>query len=212
MILGVYTLVSLIVGIIMEGWPKETHDGLWIVTSILLVMIVTTTCDYRQSMKFKNLDKKKKKRKKRSKGDKRKREKEFTEESHEIGESSLIEKNEPVMVNVDNPFMLSGTKLKNRSYKMMVTSVGIRKQWGKLMATVSKGGDNETPLQVILNGVATIIGKVGMFFAVMNLKRSVEALAYNATLDQQQLMKIGSNEVEPDAAAVLGAFCYFVTM
>ncbi|KAH1098352.1 hypothetical protein J1N35_015273 [Gossypium stocksii] len=108
-ILGVYTLVSLIVGIIMEGWPKETHDGLWIVTSILLVMIVTVTCDYRHSMKFKNLDKKKKK-----------------EETKQ--------------------------------------------------------------------------------------RRSVEALACNATLNQQQLMKIGSNEVEPDAAAVLGAFCYFVAI
>jgi hypothetical protein len=30
------------------------------------------------------------------------------------------------------------------------------------MATLSKGGDNETPLQVKLNSVATMIGKIGL--------------------------------------------------
>ncbi|KAK9949134.1 hypothetical protein M0R45_004674 [Rubus argutus] len=34
----------------------------------------------------------------------------------------------------------------------------MRTQWGKLMATLSEGGDDETPLQVKLNGVQTIIG------------------------------------------------------
>ncbi|XWS29708.1 hypothetical protein CRYUN_Cryun24cG0053300 [Craigia yunnanensis] len=73
-----------------------------------------------------------------------------------IDESSLTEESEPVMVNAENPFMLSGTKLQDGSCKMMVTIVGKRTQWGKLMATLSV---DETPLQVKLNGVATIIGK-----------------------------------------------------
>ncbi|KAK8716622.1 hypothetical protein V6N13_043927 [Hibiscus sabdariffa] len=80
------------------------------------------------------------------------------------------------MVNADNPFMLSGTKLQDGSCKMMVTSVGMRTQWGKLMATLTEGGDDETPLQVKLNGVATIIGKVGLFFAVVTFAVLVQGL------------------------------------
>ncbi|KAK1381024.1 Calcium-transporting ATPase plasma membrane-type-like [Heracleum sosnowskyi] len=61
------------------------------------------------------------------------------------------------MVTDDNPYLLSGTKVQDGSCKMLVTTVGMRTQWGKLMATLSEGGDDETPLQVKLNGVATII-------------------------------------------------------
>ena len=66
-----------------------------------------------------------------------------------------------------SPFLLSGTKVQDGSCKMMITTVGMRTQWGKLMATLSEGGDDETPLQVKLNGVETIIGKIGLFFAVV---------------------------------------------
>ncbi|KAJ0085878.1 hypothetical protein Patl1_08826 [Pistacia atlantica] len=43
MILAVCAVVSLVVGIIMEGWPQGAHDGLGIVASILLVVFVTAT-------------------------------------------------------------------------------------------------------------------------------------------------------------------------
>ncbi|KAI5429684.1 Alpha carbonic anhydrase 4 [Lathyrus oleraceus] len=51
--------------------------------------------------------------------------------------------------------------------KMLVTTVGMRTEWGKLMETLNEGGDDETPLQVKLNGVATIIGKIGLGFAIV---------------------------------------------
>ncbi|KAM1748710.1 hypothetical protein ACFX12_009667 [Malus domestica] len=41
MILAFCALVSLLVGIMTEGWPKGAHDGLGIVPSILLVVFVT---------------------------------------------------------------------------------------------------------------------------------------------------------------------------
>ncbi|PPR91562.1 hypothetical protein GOBAR_AA29120 [Gossypium barbadense] len=200
MILGVCALVSLIVGIAMEGWPKGAHDGLGIVASILLVVFVTATSDYRQSLQFKDLDKEKKKitiqvtrnacRQKMSIydllpgdivhlniGDQVPADGLFVSGfSVLIDGSSLTGESEPVIVNVDNPFMLSGTKLQDGSCKMMVTSVGMRTQWGKLMATLSEGGDDETPLQVKLNGVATIIGKVGLFFAVVTFAVMVQGL------------------------------------
>ncbi|KAK4262398.1 hypothetical protein QN277_027963 [Acacia crassicarpa] len=200
MILGVCALVSLIVGIAMEGWPHGAHDGLGIVASILLVVFVTATSDYRQSLQFKDLDKEKKKitiqvtrngyRQKMSIydllpgdivhlaiGDQVPADGLFLSGfSVMIDESSLTGESEPVMVSSENPFLLSGTKVRDGSCKMMVTSVGMRTQWGKLMATLSEGGNDETPLQVKLNGVATIIGKIGLFFAVVTFAVLVQGL------------------------------------
>ncbi|KAL6622532.1 hypothetical protein ACP70R_032411 [Stipagrostis hirtigluma subsp. patula] len=190
-ILAVCAFVSLVVGIAMEGWPKGAHDGLGIVASILLVVFVTATSDYRQSLQFKDLDKEKKKiqvqvtrngfRQRLSIydllpgdvvhlaiGDQVPADGLFISGfSLLINESSLTGESEPIVVNEENPFLLSGTKVQDGSCKMLVTTVGMRTQWGKLMATLSEGGDDETPLQVKLNGVATIIGQIGLFFAVI---------------------------------------------
>ncbi|KAF7828621.1 calcium-transporting ATPase 2, plasma membrane-type-like [Senna tora] len=200
MILGVCAFVSLIVGIAMEGWPHGAHDGLGIVASILLVVLVTATSDYRQSLQFRDLDKEKKKisihvtrngyRQKMSIydllpgdivnlaiGDQVPADGLFISGfSLSIDESSLTGESEPVMVCSENPFLLSGTKVQDGSCKMLVTTVGMRTQWGKLMATLSEGGDDETPLQVKLNGVATIIGKIGLFFAVITFAVLVQGL------------------------------------
>ncbi|CAN6459346.1 unnamed protein product [Victoria cruziana] len=190
-ILGVCAIMSLLVGITMEGWPTGAHDGLGIVASVLLVVFVTATSDYRQSLQFKDLDKEKKKisvqvtrnghRQKvsiydllpgdivhLSIGDQIPADGLFiTGFSLLIDESSLTGESEPVTIHSDSPFLLSGTKVQDGSCKMLVTTVGMRTQWGKLMATLSEGGDDETPLQVKLNGVATVIGKIGLFFAVV---------------------------------------------
>ncbi|GAB2279572.1 Calcium-transporting ATPase 2, plasma membrane-type [Dionaea muscipula] len=200
MILGICAVMSLIVGIAMEGWPKGAHDGLGIVASIMLVVFVTATSDYRQSLQFRDLDKEKKKitiqvtrdgyRQKMSIyqllpgdivhlgiGDQVPADGLFVSGfSVLIDESSLTGESEPVMVNAENPFLLSGTKVQDGSCKMIVTTVGMRTQWGKLLATLSEGGDDETPLQVKLNGVATLIGKIGLFFAIVTFTVLVNGL------------------------------------
>ncbi|KAH0915766.1 hypothetical protein HID58_030212 [Brassica napus] len=175
MILGVCAFVSLVVGIATEGWPKGSHDGLGIVASILLVVFVTATSDYRQSLQFRDLDKEKKKitvqvtrngfRQKMSIyellpgdvvhlgiGDQVPADGLFLSGfSVVIDESSLTGESEPVMVNAENPFLLSGTKVQDGSCKMMVTTVK-------------------------LNGVATIIGKIGLFFAVVTFAVLVQGM------------------------------------
>ncbi|XP_073304518.1 calcium-transporting ATPase 1 [Primulina huaijiensis] len=200
MILAFCALVSLVVGIATEGWPRGAHDGLGIVASILLVVFVTATSDYKQSLQFKDLDKEKKKitvqvtrngyRQKisifdllsgdivhLSIGDQVPADGLFVSGySLLINESSLTGESEPINVTSANPFLLSGTKVQDGSCKMLVTTVGMRTQWGKLMATLSEGGDDETPLQVKLNGVATIIGKIGLFFAVITFAVLVQGL------------------------------------
>ncbi|CDY27298.1 hypothetical protein HID58_060079 [Brassica napus] len=47
-----------------------------------------------------------------------------------IDESSLTGESENVMVNAQNDFLLSGTKVKYGSCKMLITTVGMRTQWG----------------------------------------------------------------------------------
>ncbi|CAA7387823.1 unnamed protein product [Spirodela intermedia] len=231
MILGVCALVSLVVGITMEGWPKGAHDGLGIVASILLVVFVTAISDYRQSLQFKDLDKEKKKismqvwrngdRQNMSIyellpgdivhlgiGDQVPADGLFVSGfSLLINESSLTGESEPVGVNEENPFLLSGTKVQDGSCRMIVTTVGMRTQWGKLMATLSEGGDDETPLQVKLNGVATIIGKIGLFFAVVTFAVLAQGLLTRKFNDGSYLSWTGD-----DALKMLEYFAVAVTI
>ena len=180
-VLMVAAAVSIGVGIATEGMPKGMYDGLGIILSILLVVLVTAISDYRQSLQFRELDKEKKNiivqvtrdgcRQKvsihdlvvgdivhLSIGDQVPADGIFISgHSLQVDESSLSGESEPADINQERPFLLAGTEVQDGSGKMLVTSVGMRTEWGQLMVTLSEGGNNETPLQVKLNGVATII-------------------------------------------------------
>ncbi|XP_057748960.1 calcium-transporting ATPase 4, plasma membrane-type-like [Arachis stenosperma] len=190
-ILIVCALVSIAIGLPTEGWPKGVYDGLGIILSVFLVVTVTAISDYQQSLQFRDLDKEKKKlfvqvtrdgkRQKvsiydlvvgdivhLSTGDQVPADGVFvTGYSLLIDESSLSGESEPVNIDEQKPFLLAGTKVQDGQGKMIVTTVGMRTEWGKLMETLSEGGEEETPLQVKLHGVATIIGKIGLAFAVL---------------------------------------------
>ncbi|KAA8517150.1 hypothetical protein F0562_017443 [Nyssa sinensis] len=190
-ILMVCAVVSIGVGLPTEGWPKGMYDGLGIILSIFLVVSVTAVSDYRQSLQFKDLDKEKKKifvqvtrdgyRQKISIydlvvgdvvhlfiGDQVPADGLFISGySLLIDESSLSGECLPANIYEDQPFLLGGTKVQDGSGKMLVTTVGMRTEWGKLMETISEGEEDETPLQAKLNGVATVIGKIGLGFAVL---------------------------------------------
>ncbi|KAG7570063.1 Calcium-transporting P-type ATPase N-terminal autoinhibitory domain [Arabidopsis thaliana x Arabidopsis arenosa] len=190
-ILMVCAVVSIGVGVATEGFPRGIYDGTGILLSILLVVMVTAISDYKQSLQFRDLDREKKKiivqvtrdgsRQEisihdlvvgdvvhLSIGDQVPADGIFVSGYNlEIDESSLSGESEPSHVNKEKPFLLSGTKVQNGSAKMLVTTVGMRTEWGKLMETLVDGGEDETPLQVKLNGVATIIGKIGLSFAVL---------------------------------------------
>ncbi|KAK6149126.1 hypothetical protein DH2020_016651 [Rehmannia glutinosa] len=188
-ILIVCALVSIAVGLATEGWPKGMYDGLGIILSIFLVVMVTAISDYKQSLQFKELDKEKKKifvqvirdgnRQKvsifdlvvgdivhLSIGDQVPADGIFISGYNLlIDQSSLTGESVPINIYEKRPFLLAGSKVQDGSGKMLVTTVGMRTEWGKLMETLSEGGEDETPLQVKLNGVATIIGKIGLLFA-----------------------------------------------
>ncbi|KAJ7972189.1 Calcium-transporting ATPase [Quillaja saponaria] len=190
-ILMVCAVVSIGIGIATEGWPKGMYDGLGIILSIFLVVMVTAISDYKQSLQFKELDREKKKIYVQVTRDGKRQKLSIYDlvvgdivhlsvgdqvpadgiyiagYSLLIDESSLSGESKPVNVYEEKPFLLSGTKVQDGSGKMLVTTVGMRTEWGKLMETLNEGGEDETPLQVKLNGVATIIGKIGLTFAVL---------------------------------------------
>lgn len=190
-ILMVCAVVSIGVGLATEGWPKGMYDGLGIILSIFLVVMVTAVSDYKQSLQFKDLDREKKKifiqvtrdgsRQKvsifdlvvgdivhLSIGDQVPADGVFISGySLLIDQSSLSGESVPVNISEKRPFLLAGTKVQDGSGKMLVTTVGMRTEWGKLMETLCEGGEDETPLQVKLNIVATIIGKIGLGFSVV---------------------------------------------
>lgn len=190
-ILMVCAVVSIGVGLATEGWPKGMYDGVGIILSIFLVVMVTAISDYKQSLQFKDLDREKKKifvqvtrdgsRQKvsifdlvvgdivhLSIGDQVPADGVFISGySLLIDQSSLSGESVPVNISEKRPFLLAGTKVQDGSGKMLVTTVGMRTEWGKLMETLCEGGEDETPLQVKLNIVATIIGKIGLGFSVI---------------------------------------------
>ncbi|CAN6346333.1 unnamed protein product [Urochloa humidicola] len=190
-ILIVCAAVSLMVGLATEGWPKGVYDGLGIILSILLVVLVTASSDYKQSRKFMELDREKQKIYARVTRDGKTKKVLI----HDlvvgdilhlsigdvvpadglfisgyclvIDESSLSGESEPVIVSEEKPFLHAGSKVLDGTAKMLVTAVGMRTEWGKIMDTLNDDGVDETPLQVKLNGVATIIGKIGLVFAIL---------------------------------------------
>ncbi|KAK9987373.1 hypothetical protein SO802_032324 [Lithocarpus litseifolius] len=230
-ILMVCAVVSIGVGIPTEGWPKGLYDGLGIILSIVLVVMVTAISDYKQSLEFKDLDSEKKKISIQVTRDGKRQKVSIYDlvvgdivhlsigdqvpadgiyisgYSLLIDESSLSGESEPVNVYEEKPFLLSGTKVQDGSGKMLVTTVGMRTEWGKLMETLNEGGEDETPLQVKLNGVATIIGKIGLTFAV---------LTFLILLGRYLVEKALNNEFtvwsSSDALTILNYFATAVTI
>lgn len=190
-VLVICALVSLVVGLATEGWPKGIYDGLGIILSILLVVLVTASSDYKQSRKFMELDREKKKISVPVTRDKETK-KVLTHDlvvgdilhlsigdvvpadglfisgyCLVIDESSLSGESEPIHVYEEKPVLHAGSKVVDGTAKMLVTAVGMRTEWGKIMDTLNEDGVHETPLQVKLNGVATIIGQIGLVFAIL---------------------------------------------
>ncbi|KAL0726682.1 hypothetical protein Bca4012_022775 [Brassica carinata] len=173
-ILIVAAAASLVLGIKTEGIEKGWYDGISIAFAVLLVIVVTATSDYRQSLQFQNLNEEKRNihleaisylsilviRQVPADGVLVAGHSLAVDESSMTGESKIVHKN-----SAKNPFLMSGCKVADGHGTMLVTGVGVNTEWGLLMASVSEDNGGETPLQVRLNGVATFIGIVGLTVA-----------------------------------------------
>ncbi|KAI4326214.1 hypothetical protein MLD38_031551 [Melastoma candidum] len=192
-ILIIAAVAALVLGIKTEGLDKGWYDGGSIAFAVILVITVTATSDYRQSLQFQNLNE-----------EKRNIQLEVTRggrmvkisiydivvgdivplrigdqvpadgvlvsgHSLAIDESSMTGESKIVQKDQKDPFLMSGCKVADGVGTLLVTGVGINTEWGLLMASISEDTGEETPLQVRLNGVATFIGIVGLAVALVVL-------------------------------------------
>lgn len=190
-VLGFCAVVCIGLGVSTTGWPEGVYEGLGIMLSIFLVVAITAVSDFKQYLLFRDLTSEKKKVSVQVTRDGKRKSLSiynlvvgdivhlFTGDqvpadglfisgcSLLIDESSLTGESEPLNIDGKRPYLCSGTKVQDGSGEMLVTSVGMRTEWGKLMESLSEWGEDETPLQVKLNGVATIVGKIGLVFSLL---------------------------------------------
>ncbi|XP_066394611.1 calcium-transporting ATPase 5, plasma membrane-type-like isoform X1 [Miscanthus floridulus] len=188
-ILMVAAAISLSLGMATEGVKDGWYDGGSIFFAVFLVIFVTATNDYRQSLQFQHLNEEKRNiQVEVIRGGKRLVASIFDlvvgdvvplkigdqvpadgiliyghflaiDESSMTGESKIVNKDQRA------PFLMSGCKVADGYGSMLVTGVGINTEWGMMMANLSEDTGEETPLQVRLNGVANLIGIVGLLVA-----------------------------------------------
>ncbi|KAG0598160.1 hypothetical protein M758_12G051300 [Ceratodon purpureus] len=188
-ILMACAVVSLATGIWTEGIEEGWYEGTSIGVAVLLVIAVTAVSDYKQSLNFQNLNAEKENIKLEVLRAGRRQTVSIFDlvvgdivplsiggqvpadgvlvEGHSlsIDESTMTGESLPVKKDRSRPFLLSGCKVQDGQGKMMVTGVGLNTEWGQVMASISEDNGELTPLQVRLNGAATLIGKVGLLVA-----------------------------------------------
>ncbi|XP_052185732.1 calcium-transporting ATPase 12, plasma membrane-type-like [Diospyros lotus] len=90
--------------------------------------------------------------------------------SLQVDESSMTGESDHVEVDsVQNPFLLSGSKVVDGYAQMLVTSVGMNTAWGKMMSSITQDSNEQTPLQARLDKLTSAIGKVGLAVAFLVL-------------------------------------------
>lgn len=183
--------LSLIAGLIQdvhEGW----HDGVAILFAISLCVFVSAWNDYSQMLQFRGLNADKRNIQINVLRDGRRAQVSVFDlvvgdivvvaigdqipadglllngQSVVVDESAMTGESDPLKKSPDaKPFMLSGCKVNEGYGEMVVTATGLNTEWGRIMAVTSEDNDEETPLQMRLDAVATGIGKVGTVIAVI---------------------------------------------
>jgi Ca2+-transporting ATPase len=229
-ILMVCAIVSLGTGIWTEGIKKGWYEGTSIGVAVLLVIVVTATSDYKQGLNFRNLnDEKENIQLEVLRAGKRQMVSIFDlvvgdivplsiggqvpadgvlVEGHSlsIDESTMTGESFPVKKDKTRPFLLSGCKVQDGQGTMLVTGVGLNTEWGQVMASISQDNGEQTPLQVRLNGAATLIGKVGLAVAsvvlVILIIRYFAIAFKNATAQNRRAMQVIKDMVNIFSIAV----------
>uniref|UniRef100_A0A0D9VCU8 Calcium-transporting ATPase n=1 Tax=Leersia perrieri TaxID=77586 RepID=A0A0D9VCU8_9ORYZ len=192
-ILIIAAVISLVLGIATEGIKEGWYDGASIAFAVFLVIFVTAVSDYKQSQQFQHLNEEKQNiQVEVIRGGRRFQVSIFdivagdvvalkigdqvpadgvliSGHSLAIDESSMTGESKIVFKDHKSPFLMGGCKVADGYGTMLVTAVGLNTEWGLLMASISEDNNEETPLQVRLNGVATFIGIVGLSVAAMVL-------------------------------------------
>ncbi|XP_019180796.1 PREDICTED: calcium-transporting ATPase 12, plasma membrane-type-like [Ipomoea nil] len=88
-----------------------------------------------------------------------------------VDESSIPGETDHVEINHDrNPFLISGKKVADGFGRFLVTSVGMNTAWGAMMSEITSDSvSEETPLQTMLNKLASPIRKFGLRVALFTV-------------------------------------------
>lgn len=220
MVCAVLSLGSGLATDVHDGW----HDGVAIAAAVFIVIFVTAFSDYRQSLQFRGLNAEKANiQLKVLRGGRMQTASIFSlvvgdicplsigdqvpgdgilisGHSLTIDESSMTGESEPLHKDAAHPFLLSGCKVVDGYGTMVITAVGTNTEWGKVMATLNEDDDAETPLQVRLNGLATVIGKFGLSIAVAVLV--VLFIRYAVDYEKKKVSEVVTDVVAKISIAV----------
>jgi Ca2+-transporting ATPase len=83
-----------------------------------------------------------------------------------MDEASLTGESEPIKKSIADPWIRSGTMVREGSGTGLVVAVGINSEWGKTILLMEESEEEATPLQKKLEVVAELIGKVGFGVAI----------------------------------------------
>ncbi|KAI8854016.1 hypothetical protein BC829DRAFT_359858 [Chytridium lagenaria] len=131
------------------------------------------------------------------------------DESAATGETDAIKKGED-----SDPFLLSGSKVQEGIGKYIVTGVGVHSFHGKTMMAL-RTEDEDTPLQVKLDGLAERIAKLGsaaaiIMFVVLFLKYIIVVLRGSGFGNDREEQESGSEIVSQIIKIVIGAITVIV--
>lgn len=238
-ILLICAVLSLGFGIKQHGWKDGWYDGGSIILAVVLVIVVSSLSNFKQSKQFEKLSAKSSDiRVEVVRGGRRQTISIFDVvvgdivylkigdqvpadglflEGHslKVDESSMTGESEHVHVNGNtNPFLLSGTKVTDGFGCMLVTSVGMNTAWGDMMSSVTRELDEVTPLQARLNKVTSGIGKVGLLVAALVLLVSLIRYFTGSTRDDMGNREFHGSKTKFDDAmnAIVGIVAAAVTI
>ncbi|XP_024927246.3 putative calcium-transporting ATPase 13, plasma membrane-type [Ziziphus jujuba] len=81
----------------------------------------------------------------------------------QVDESSITGESDHIEVNHDqNPFLFSGTNVVVGNGRMLVTSVGMNTNWGRMLSKLNRESREKTPLQNRLDRLTSSICTIGM--------------------------------------------------
>ena len=87
------------------------------------------------------------------------------DESIKVNESKMTGESIDIKKDFYSPFLSGGTEVREGQCIMLVTAVGIRSAYGRILAALATE-DEQTPLQMKLERIATFIGYVGAGVAI----------------------------------------------
>jgi len=183
-------VVSMVLGIYMEGWGEGWFEGCAILVAVVIVLNVAAVNDLQKDKQFRDLDAKNAQRNvkvlrggrveevmvdfllvgdvvKMEAGDMTPADGIYLEGSNvEMDESTLTGESDVMKKSVKRPFMISGSTMSSGECTMVVIGVGEHSLQGLMMKQLDQEVQ-PTPLQLKLEVLATQISKLGFVVALI---------------------------------------------